>query len=171
MAFEETLKGVMDVLAEGFSQETVKKNKDSFDRLKSLYEEHPHDFVNIIQVAEQRMVTLIEQVMNVPDSENEYLLEHIVSGLYKHFHTQRIEKMEGSVCCYDKSSFIESRTLLALKKNENISLFDDYQKSERIKEDKTRQAYWSPQTVTDTDEAMKLFWDWYLMHDLTKQMD
>jgi hypothetical protein len=56
-------------------------------------------------------------------------------------------------------------TLKALRTKTNISLYDDYTECEQIKEDKERQAYWSPKTIPDTDTAMKIFWDWYLLRE------
>jgi hypothetical protein len=32
-------------------------------------------------------------------------------------------------------------------------------------ENKGQQAYWSPQTIQDTDMAIDMFWNWYFLRD------
>ncbi|WP_313803296.1 hypothetical protein [Cytobacillus sp.] len=161
MEFKNTLKDVMEALVSGFDKKTIEENQEIYIKLKAMYEKEPNYFIDVIESAYHDFNTLIENVIDIPPSDEQYILEHIITGLYKHFHTQRIEKLEGSVCCYDKSSYIEKMTLKALRTQQNISLFADYKDIERIKENKERQAYWSPTTVKDTDEAINLFWKWY----------
>lgn len=165
MSFEDSLKSVMDSLVSGFDKETIEDNQEIFKKLQTIHNENPKHFFNAIESSYHTFSTLVENVINLPPSDNQYLLEHIVSGLYKHFHTQRTEKLEGSACSVDKSSFIEQMTLKALKTQQNLSLYDDYQHVEQIKEDKERQAYWSPKSIKDTNEAMELFWNWYLLRE------
>lgn len=163
MNFQDTLTSVMGSLVNSFEQETLEKNEELLVKLKKIYAQNPNDFLEKLQMAQHHFNTLVSHVMELPASRNQYILEYIASGLYKHFHEKRIEKLEGSACCADKSSFIEQKTIQALKTNENLLLFADYQQVEQIKKDKGRKAYWSPETVTDTNQAMELFWDWYLM--------
>ncbi|MGG3800437.1 hypothetical protein [Metabacillus fastidiosus] len=165
MSFENALKDVMEALGSSFDNKTLENNQAAYKKLQEIYKEHPEHFLNVIESAYHDFNTLVEKVINIPPSEDQYIIEHIISGLYKHFHTQRIEKLEGSTCCYDKSSYIEGMTLKSLKTKRNLSLYADYQNVERIKENKERQAYWSPKSVKDTDEAMRLFWDWYQLQD------
>ncbi|MGG1483508.1 hypothetical protein ABEI56_05410 [Peribacillus castrilensis] len=165
MAFESDLKDVMEAFVSSFDKKTLENNQETYKKIQEIYEKHPNYFLDLIESAYQDFNTIVENVLNIPPSDDQYILEHIISGLYKHFHTQRIEKLEGSVCCYDKSSYIEQMTLKALRTQKNLSLFADYKKVEQIKENKERQAYWSPKTVKDTDEAMGLFWKWYQLSE------
>lgn len=161
MTFEDTLKSVTDLMIDSFDRETVEKNAEAFEKMKTLYAADPHGFLDQVQFAQENFHTLLRHVMQIPESDDSYILEHIASGLYKHYHTERIEQLEGSSCSYDKSSFIESKTMQAIRQGINLSLFADYQNVEQIKKDKHRKAYWSPTSVKDTDEAMELFWQWY----------
>lgn len=166
MDLDKNLKNIIEVLSSGFDNETIQKNQEAFFKIKELYNNtDTNDFLDLIQFAYEDFNTLVENIMNVPSSDKKYILEHIISGLYKHFHTQRIEKIEGSVCCYDKSSYIELMTLKAIKTQKNISLYADYKNVEEIKENKERKAYWSPESVKDTNEAIELFLKWYHLID------
>lgn len=162
---EESIKTVIEALFVGFERETIEGNRDAYEKLKTLYNEKQDRFFDLIEMGFDDFNTLVDAVIDVSDQKNKYILQFINNGIYEHFHKTRIEKLEGSACCADKSSFIKRMTLKALKEGENQSLYDDYTQTNRIKEDKERQAYWSPQTVKDTDEAMELFWNWYQLKE------
>lgn len=161
MDFNEQIKEVIQTIVTSFEEETIQNNQESYDILEELYRTRPNDFLDVVRSAYQDFNILTEQVVNLPQTGKESILQYIVSGLYEHYHETRIEKLEGSSCCADKSSFVVRKTLQALKTGQNQSLFADYTKVDHIKEDKERQAYWSPTTVKDTDEAIDLFWKWY----------
>lgn len=162
---EESIKTVIEALFVGFERETVEENREVFEKLKKLYEENPKRFFDLIEMGYDNFNTLVDAVVDLPDQSNKYILQYITNGLYEHFHKTRIQKLEGSSCCADKSGFITRMTLKALKEGKNFSLFNDYRNVDRIKENKEEQAYWSPKTISDTDEAMKLFWNWYGLKD------
>ncbi|WP_028977633.1 hypothetical protein [Sporolactobacillus terrae] len=155
------IKFMLQTLAQSFSNDVINDNRETFDALKNAYDKNPNRFLERLDIAYFDFGELIEVIINIPEQPNKGIIRFIGNGLYDHFHEKRIEKLEGSSCCSDKSRFIRNSTLRALKEQKNLSLYDDYGKVDRIKEDKERQAYWSPTTVKDTDEAMKLFWDWY----------
>lgn len=159
--FEDDIKTLINVLSESIESETLEKNRETIDKLRELSKDKM--FFNKIEYAQHQFSRVVAGVIGVPKQKNMYIVEHIVSGLYEHFHRTLIEKTEGSGCCADKSRFIKNMTLKALKENTNLSLYEDYTKCDQIKEDKEQQAYWSPKTITDTDTAMKMFWDWYLL--------
>lgn len=106
---------------------------------------------------------LICSTMKVPMSnENIYIIKNIINGNYQHFFDKYIRKHEGWTFSTDKVRFIINRLIKSLIKKENLSLYETYEEIEGI--DKTKwhkQAYWSPTTIKDTDEAFKLFNDWY----------
>lgn len=161
MGLEEAMGEMVKVMLDSFDAETVDNNAESYRKLQELYRSNPKDFADKIQYAYSEFGTLVEAAANIPETEHSVIYEYIISGLYKHYHTRRIEKLEGSACSYDKSSFVESMTLKAIQTGENLSLYMDYTNVEQITEDKERQAYWSPTTVKDTDDAVELFWNWY----------
>lgn len=163
--FEGQLKTLIDVISEGFTKEVIEENQDVVLKVKSIYDADPKGFFDKLKSARLRLNTVIESVIEIPNQKNVYILEHIASGLYEHFFRQLMEKVEGPSCCADKSKYITRVSLKALKENKNLSLYEDYSKYEEIKEDKERQAYWSPKSIENTDKAMKLFWNWYLLRD------
>jgi hypothetical protein len=161
--FEEDFKTLLDAMVDGFTQEAVEKNKESVIKIQQAYESNPNRFFDALESAQLHFNTIVSQVVNIPKQKNAYIIGHIISGLYEHFINKLMCMREGSGCSTDKSKFITRSTLKALRENQNLSLFNDYSQCEQIKEDKEKQAYWSPKTIKDTDEAMKLFWDWYLL--------
>lgn len=165
MSYQNTLKTVMEAMVSGFDKKTIEENQEAYIKMQKIYTQHPNHFLDIVEVTLNDFTTLVENIIDIPPSEEQYVLEHIISGIYKHFHTQRIEKLEGSACCYDKSSYIEAMTIKALKTQQNLSLYADYKNVEQIKKDKEKQAYWSPTSVKDTNEAIELFWKWYQLND------
>lgn len=165
MSLSEDIKKVLEVLSIGFDGETIQNNKELFLKIQTLYKNNPSKFLNIIEFAQSDFNTLVLNAMDIPESDNKYIVEYIVSGLYEHFHEKRIEKIEGFSCSADKSRFIKNRTLRAIKENTNLSLYDDYSKVEHMKNENKGQAYWSPTSVKDTDEAIELFWKWYQFSD------
>jgi hypothetical protein len=162
---EDQIKTVIDAVLSGFEQGTIQGNHEALIKLKKLHDQNPELFLDNVEMALHNFNTLVHAVIETKDQKNEYILQFITNGLYEHFHRIRIEKLEGFACCADKSSFIKSMTLKAVKENQNFSLFNDYSHVERITENKDSQAYWSPKTIQDTDEAIKLFWNWYNLKD------
>jgi hypothetical protein len=161
--FEEEFKTLLDTMVDGFTRETMEENKEIVIKIQQIYEADPDRFFDVIELAQHKFNTIIVQIINAPKQKNIYIVGHIISGLYEHFINKLMCAREGSAYSSDKSRFITHCTLKALKENQNISLFRDYSQCEQIKEDKERQAYWSPKTIIDTNEAMELFWKWYLL--------
>jgi len=162
--FENDVKTIIEIIAEGVVKERlVEENADVVLKIKSIYEDDKKAFFRKVHSAQFELNQIIESVVNIPNQKNMYILEHITSGLYEHFYEKLMEKFEGSAFCTDKSKFITRQSLKALQENKNLSLYEDYMKYDQIKENKEEQAYWSPRAIKDTDEAMELFWDWYLL--------
>lgn len=165
MNMENKIKLVLDSLISGFEKEKMEDNAESFIKLQEIYEENPRRFLKSIEFAFNDFKFLVEKTINIPEQENMYILEFIVDGTYKRFYRDLMEKLEGGACCYDKASFITGKSLEALLLKENLSLYEDYSNTKEITENKDRQAYWSPLKIKDTDQAMEVFWDWYLLRD------
>ena len=159
--FDDDIKTVVGVFMESFTNETLERNKETVDKLRTMATDK--NFFEKLEHAQNDFLTIITEIINVPKQKNVYIVEHIVSGLYEHFFKRLMEKIEGSACCADKSGFIKNMTLRALKENINLSLYADYSRCEQITENKEEQAYWSPRSIKDTDTAMELFWKWYLI--------
>lgn len=162
---EENIKIVIESFIDGFEQGTVEKNNKAYLKLKELYEKDEQKFLESFDFAIMDLNTLVGELITVSDQKNKYLVPYIANGLYDHFFRKLMEKKEGSANCVDKARFIVRMTLKALKENKNLSLYEDYIKCDWVKEEKEKQAYWSPRTIPDTDTAMKMFWDWYLLRN------
>ena len=54
------------------------------------------------------------------------------------------------------------KTIRAILTEKNLSLYAEYPDTD---ENKGQQAYWSPQTIQDTDMAIDMFWNWYFLRD------
>lgn len=161
MSLEENLKTVINVLAKNITEKKQKDNEELFLELKKIYNEDPNEFMTLMSIANFDLEEILESIIEIPEQKYDFVIKYILNGMYEEFHEKRMEKLEGFSCSADKSSFITQLTLKALKTNRNISLYQDYQNIEQIKENKERQAYWSPRTVKDTNEAIELFLDWY----------
>lgn len=161
MSFKDNLKDLIIALSNGFDTSTIKENKKAFMIMKEAYDRNPNEFMDLVEMVQYDFDTLVSAVINVPPQENDHLIKYIGNGLYEHFHNVRVKNLEGWVCSGDKSKYIKTMTLKALKTGQNLSLFADYKNVEQIKEDKENQAYWSPTSVKDTNEAIALFWNWY----------
>lgn len=165
MSFRQNLQSIIEAISDGMAISTIKKNEQAFLILKETHDRNPEEFLDLVDMALYDFDTLIEAVINVPEQENSGIVKFIANGLYEHFHEKRIEKLEGSMGCSDKAKFIKLMTLKALKSSQNLSLFADYKNVEQIKECKERQAYWSPKSIKDTNEAISLFMNWYYLRE------
>lgn len=161
--FEKDIEIIINTILESATTELMNDNADTIKQLEPIVN-NKHFFDNL-ESAQYRFYTIVTEILNIPEQKNKYIIEHILSGLYEHFFYRLMQKTEGSACCADKARFIKSMTIKALKNNINLSLYEDYTEYEQIKEDKERQAYWSPITIKDTDTAMELFWHWYMIGD------
>jgi hypothetical protein len=159
--FEDKLKTVIQCLSQSITCDVLDNHRETIEKLRALHDENPYRFLELLEHARFEIDTIIENVFQIPEQKNKYIIKFIANGLYEHFHETRIQKLEGSPCCADKSSFVRDMTLKALKSSQNLSLFADYTNVKEITEHKERRAYWSPVSLKDTDEAMQLFWDWY----------
>lgn len=161
MSFSENIQSVIQSLVENLQKETLERNQQSIQNLQRIHDENPDKFLNVIQYAVYDLYELAENILPTQDVRKSGIIKHIMTGLYAHYLTKRITVREGSACSVDKASFITNMTLRAIHENKNLSLFSDYSKHPSVDGDRTRQAYWSPTSITDTDHAMQLFWDWY----------
>lgn len=169
--FEKILNKLVETMSVESFEETNENQSTLINELKEIKARSGGDFLSYLDISGHKFGEVIQAVYEIPPCLNDVIVRYIANGSYKDFHAKRIEKIEGSACCVDKASFITSMTIKALKEQQNLSLFDDYQNAEQIKENKERQAYWSPKCVKDTDEAMKLFWDWFNLNNYSTIQD
>ena len=163
--FEKTLSKLVETMSAESYKETNEKQSALINELKEIRTRLGGDFLSYLDISSHKFGEIIQAVYDIPLCHNDAIICYIANGSYKHFLSKYIEKMEGSPCCVDKAYFITRMTIKALQEQQNLSLFDDYQNAEQIKENKEKQAYWSPTCIKDTDEAMKLFWDWLNLKD------
>ncbi|MBG9730812.1 hypothetical protein ABD87_15080 [Lysinibacillus sphaericus] len=169
--FEKIINKLVATMSVESYKETNENQSMLINELKEIKTRLNGDFLSFLDISGHKFGEVIQAVYDIPLCHNDWIVRYIANGSYKEFHAKRIEKMEGSACSVDKASFITGRTIKALKEQQNLSLYDDYQNVEQIKEDKERQAYWSPQSIKDTDEAMKLFWDWLNLDNYITNQD
>lgn len=161
---EEKTENVISAVINRLVDVSCESYKKEISELKEMYKNDTYKLVEKIQDVYSELGMIFELALELPETEEKYIFEHIISGLYKQFHENRIEKIEGISCSYDKASFIEAMTIKSIKDGVHYSLYDDYSKVEHMKDKekyKNKRAFWSPESIKDTKEAMELFWNWY----------
>lgn len=156
---EDDIKAVLTSFSESIKKEKREENAALITRLDELYQRDEERFWLALEFAHDDMGHVVSAVVNTPLQKHVHIIPHIASGLYEHFIKRFVEEFEGSSCCADKSRFVKRMTLEALKQKKDLSLLQ--------RAPDGSQAYWSPETIEDTDMAMELFWDWYLLRDWT----
>lgn len=166
---EKNIVGVIDALlksAETEREEFINSNQDFINELQKIKQKQKsnYSFIEYLDIfIFSKFNNLISATMSIPPSnKNTYIIRNIINGNYDHFFRRYIEDKEGSSCSVDKVRFIINKLIKSLIENKNLSLYATYEGCERIdKSEWNEQAYWSPETIKDTDEAFKLFNDWY----------
>ncbi|MFS0815471.1 hypothetical protein ABC382_00685 [Lysinibacillus sp. 1P01SD] len=159
--FDDIISEIANAMSIGMFEQTVEKEEYLINELKEVKKRVSADFLSFLDISADKFGNIVQAVYEIAPCHNDAIVRFIANGIYKEFHESRIKKIEGFSCCADKASFVTEMTLKALKDQTNISLFDDYRNAEQIEKDKERQAYWSPTSIKDTDEAIKIFLDWY----------
>lgn len=162
--FEEVINALLcDIETE--REEFIDSNQDLIQRLEKIKSNKSnYGFIEYLDsFILSKFNNLICSTIKVPTSnENTYIIKNIINGNYQHFFDKYISKNEGSSFFADKVRFIINGLIESLIKKENLSLYQTYEGIERIdKSEWHKQAYWSPTTIKDTDQAFKLFNDWY----------
>ena len=143
--FDEIMKTLATALSMNSYRESVEKHEILIQELKEIQEKTKDNFLSYIQTAQDDLSNIIQHLFEIPSQLNDSIIRYIVMGIYEEYHENRIEKLEGSICCSDKASYITQMTLKALKQQENLAVNN----------------YLSLACVKDTNEAIQLFWDWY----------
>lgn len=148
-----SLSTTLDNMSKKQYEDTINSLKESYANNEELYEIET-------QIARMRF----DEYAALPFRESHQFAEkdnsklaiitYMYNGLLEHYLTACIIKAEGSPCSADKVSFIISRIKKALISGENLSLYEEYG-------DDSRQAYWSPKSFKDTNEAIDRFFKWY----------
>lgn len=163
---EEVMKDIISSLIMGVEKDFKESYATAIDHMITIYGKGDKKYIDSTNRLFADLMKICAAPFSVKDNNNKYLYQYIVNGQYKQFIKRYVVKYEGHSCCADKASYIEKMTRKALETGENQSLFATYEGNENIKkEDWGEKAYWSPKTIKDTDEAMKLFWDWLLLRD------
>lgn len=143
--FVETMKTLATSLSVNSYKESVENHQELTKELKKIQGETKEDFLSFVQMAQNDLTDVIQHLHEIPSQLADGIMRYIVMGVYEEFHENRIEKIEGSICCSDKASYVTQMTLKALKEQNNLLVNN----------------YLSLTCVRDTDEAIQLFWDWY----------
>lgn len=164
--FEEVLKGLLTSL----SEENDRSIKEKYEALTQEQQEMLSNKNNNLwlQIALQNFSGMVAYARKLP-TDSPYSIA-LVNGTLERFFSRYMSEVEGSGCSVDKSTFICRKIGQSLQENANLTLFADYTGLEQIKpEEWKKQAYWSPKTIKDTDEAKKIYWDWYMLKHLDKE--
>lgn len=146
---EDTVKTIVSALSSNAYKESVDKHEELLKKLQEIKTTTNADFISILQIAQDDFSDVIQHLYEIPSQPNDAIVRYIVNGIYEEFHENRIIKLEGSICCSDKASYITKVTLKALKHQENLPLNN----------------YLSLACVKDTDDAIQLFKDWYSLNN------
>ena len=147
-------------------KEFLNSNKDiiqKFEELRQQYKSN-YKFIESLRFSVISKITkLICITLDIPlSNDNLMIIENLFKGTYEHFFEHYIHKTEGSAFSYDKAYYILGGLITSMIHNKNISLYHTYGKHPSIKKHAWgKQTYWSPETIKDTDEAFKLFNNWY----------
>lgn len=164
--FEKALKDTLTFLAQSAETNIVSENQGAVAMLRQITREqgeNREDFLQNFRYVFFRLQALLPEALDVPkETPHKDILGYIASGLFYHFFRQYIEKIEGGCCCADKARFVVRKTIRAILTEKNLSLYAEYPDTD---ENKGQQAYWSPQTIQDTDMAIDMFWNWYFLRD------
>lgn len=153
---QEKIKKCFLSLADAFDNETLEKNTDLFNKIKSEFENYNSSENSFIFQKYQMFVmdyaTVFKKAMEVPQNNKTWAYQFILNGDLKKFVRNSIDVYEGSCCGGDKESFILGRCIKAIREDKNYSLHDEYDFGKGLEK-----AYWSPVIFKDTNEVFKLF--------------
>lgn len=108
-------------------------------------------------ISETDIKELLSALLNSVDIRN-YYKELFTSNveILELLFDNYFEKVEGSNCSHDKSSFTVNKILKSLSTKEVYSLQETYdiKKHPRMIEYEGKRCYWCPKTFNNTDEAI-----------------
>ena len=137
------------------SNDNVPRDSELYKELNE-YKTDLHMFDSLICSKRFEMEYIVKDILNIDSNDDSLLVENYVNGNLEHFFDIYFDKYEGMSCSGDKTAFTIKSILMSLKKNTNIELYSEYEGK-----DKGKQAYWSPKTIKDTNQAIALFSDWF----------
>ena len=149
-------------------EEFINSNQDiiqKFEELRQQYRSN-YDFIESLRfLLLPKIAKLICITLNINiNDDNLMIVENLFKGTYEHFFKYYICKTEGSAFSCDNSYYILGGIIASMIHNKNFSLYDTYRKHPSVKKHAwSKQTYWSPETIKDTDEAFKLFNNWYYL--------
>lgn len=96
--------------------------------------------------------------MGTQSNDTEFLLEHLMKGTLEHFLDRYFEKNEGSAFSHDKTVHVLNRLKQHIILKDPQPLYSEHDFGKGLVK-----AYWTPETVETTEQAIKLFHDWYFL--------
>lgn len=152
---QDVLRGLM--YQSVYSQTSDKVSKLAINELKNIKDTKYKDLA--IEYTLQNLVKIYLLSENIPYSwENETIIGHLLNGNMEHFFDAYFEKNEGSSCSHDKTSFVLSKIKKSLMTGEDLALYSEYDFGKGLV-----RAYWSPETITKTSEAISKFNEWFFL--------
>lgn len=152
---QDVLRGLM--YQSVYSQTSDKVSKLAINELKNIKDTKYKDLA--IEYTLQNLVKIYLLSENIPYSwENETIIGHLLNGNMEHFFDAYFEKHEGSSCSHDKTSFVLSKIKKSLMTGEDLALYSEYDFGKGLVK-----AYWSPETITKTSEAISKFNEWFFL--------
>lgn len=151
----------LNKLFDSLSKETELEVKALFEALPQEHQEFLRNKDNdyAIQREIQKWKDLTAYARGIPLTTP--FTDVLVDGELYNFFTRYMSKHEGSGCSADKARFICKMISKSLIDNIEYPLFDNYVGHDRIPvERQHEQAYWSPRTIQNTEEAKRIYLDW-----------
>jgi hypothetical protein len=162
MVKEDDFKNVLEALFSGISRENNKKAKEQLDSIdiKATFSDFGeiHTFNYDLQNVFEYLISNLYL-----EEYHSYVLLEITSSCVSDFFSKYITKHEGSPCSWDKTSHIMDMLLEHFKTGE-VQNFDTSYSEEALKEYPDwvgKRPYWSPETLSNTQEAVDMFKRWY----------
>lgn len=127
------------------------------DNLKIVKELEIEDFEVFSIVSKEAFAKYFMFVKEIPYSvENETLICAVLDETLIRFLERYFEKVEGHSFSYDKATHCRNKIIQAMIKKEKQNLYSEYDFGDGLVV-----AYWSPKSVSDTEQLIKKFLDWY----------
>lgn len=149
--------------------------KDSIERGKDILGDIELDNIKLISTKDDRwrfynklndLITfLIKKEFGRNNKYESYIALELESKLLRHFFRNYFEKTEGFAFCSDKTAEVLEKLFIHFKTNTSQE-FDQVYSGKTLEEFPDwagRKPYWSPETIKNTNEALKLFKDWYFL--------
>lgn len=114
----------------------------------------------------RKMFEILSEKVDFYDINSKFLFdaEEIMKTVFRNY----FEAVEGSMCCYDKASYVVRTIQKSLNERKNLALTESYAEYQRrggdlgglnaSNCDLNERCFWCPKTIKDTKQAIDLFY-------------